>query len=170
MKECIEQKLSAVVGAPKVHRVGKRSTLNAQRSTVVHLGDRIETGDADRAEIQFRDGTTLRLNFNTTLEIPNPKYEIRNPKSRDATLQRFNASTLQRPPEVKLLVGHVWSKVQKTTNAPQFAVHTPVATALVRGTEFGLKLRNARASTNNAQRSTLNAQRSTLNAQRFLPF
>jgi len=92
-------RFAAVVGAPKVHRVGKRSTLNAQRSTVVHLGDRIETGDADRAEIQFRDGTTLRLNFNTTLEIP--KSEIRNPKSEIArrhtsTLQRFNASTAPR--------------------------------------------------------------------------
>ncbi len=129
-------KFTLAMGTPKVQHSGKRSTLDAQRSTPVCLGDRIETGDADKAEIQFNDGTTLRLSFNTTLEIPKP------------TLQRSNASTLQRPPAVELLHGQIWSKVQKATNQAEFAVHTPVATAVVRGTEFGLKLQPLLATMN----------------------
>ncbi|MBI3414094.1 MAG: FecR domain-containing protein, partial [Verrucomicrobia bacterium] len=115
---------AVAVGNPAIRRAGERSTLNAQRSTSVCFGDRIETGDADRAEIQFRDGTTLRLHFNTVVEIPNPQSEISNTKLR--------------PPEINLLRGQVWTKVQKLTNAPQYAVRTPVATAIARGTEFGL--------------------------------
>ncbi|PYI84727.1 MAG: hypothetical protein DME26_12795, partial [Verrucomicrobia bacterium] len=60
---------AVVMGKPKVQHAGKPPTLNAQSSTPVHFGDRIETGDADKAEIQFGDGTTLSLNFNTALEI-----------------------------------------------------------------------------------------------------
>ena len=146
---------AAVVGQPTVQRIGARSPLPAPRSVPVFLGDRIETHDADKAEIQFNDGTTLRLNFNTTLEIPKP--EIRNPKSRGSTLQPFDPLTLQRPPEVRLIAGHVWAKVQKTTNAPHFAVKTRVATAAVKGTEFGLKLNHGRLSTLNLQPSTLSA-------------
>ncbi|MCL4785956.1 MAG: tetratricopeptide repeat protein [Verrucomicrobia bacterium] len=102
------------------------------------MGDRIETGDADKAEIVFKDGTTLRLGFNTTLEIPNPKSQIRNPKS-----------PLSRPSEINLLRGQVWTKVQKSTNAPQYAIRTEAATAVARGTEFGVKIQRA-ASTNSS--------------------
>jgi hypothetical protein len=75
-KQIVLGKFTTVIGAPSLRHGGERSTLNAQRSTLICLGDRVETGDADRAEIQFRDGTTLRLHFNTILEIPNPKPEI----------------------------------------------------------------------------------------------
>jgi tetratricopeptide (TPR) repeat protein len=132
---------AAVVGEPTLQQGAGRSTLNAQRSTPVHLGDRLETGDADKAEIVFKDGTTLRLGFNTTLEIPNPKSEIRNPKSPPS-----------RPPEINLLRGQVWTKVQKMTNAPQYAIRTEAATAVARGTEFGVALK--RPSTLNPQPST----------------
>ena len=127
---------ATTIGTPKVQHAGKRATLGAQRSTPIYLGDRVETGDADKAEIQFKDGTTLRLSFNTRLEIPSPKSKIQNPNSAG------------RPKEIKLLLGQVWAKVQKTTNQSQFAVQTPVATATVKGTQFGLKLQRALAPTN----------------------
>jgi tetratricopeptide (TPR) repeat protein/anti-sigma factor RsiW len=138
-------KFAVVVGKPQVHRGFKRSTLPLRSGTTLWSGDRIETGDADKAEIQFHDGTTLRLSFNTTLEIPRFKAP------------RANAPALSRPSQVNLLLGQVWAKVQKTTNQAQFAVYTPVATAAVKGTEFGLKLQKAPSATLNAQRSTLNA-------------
>ncbi|MBI2926479.1 MAG: tetratricopeptide repeat protein [Verrucomicrobia bacterium] len=128
-------KFTTVIGTPTVHHAGKPSALSPQPSTMICLGDRIETGDADKAEIQFLDGTTLRLNFNTTLEIPNPKSEIRNPKSQSL-----------RPSEIHLVRGHVWAKVQPATPINQFAVHTPAATATVRGTEFGLTVQRAQGS------------------------
>ncbi len=144
---------AAVVGSPKVRHAGQHSSLDASLSTTVWLGDRIETGDADKTEIQFKDGTTLRLNFNTTIEIPKSKVrsvkEIRTPKSAPAW-----PLALSRPPEVKLLLGQVWAKVQKTTSQSQFAVQTPVATAAVKGTEFGLKVQKTHPSTLNSQPST----------------
>ncbi len=119
---------TAVVGQPTVQSAGERITRHASRITPVYLGDRIETGDADKTEIQFHDGTTLRLNFNTSLEIPG------------STVQRLNASSLQRPPEINLLRGQVWTKVHKTTNATPYAIRTHAATAVARGTEFGVRL------------------------------
>jgi tetratricopeptide (TPR) repeat protein len=133
---------AAVVGSPKVRHFGQRSTLDASLSSTVCLGDRVETGDADKTEIQFNDGTTLRLSFNTTMEIPSPKSKVQSPKS------------VGRPKEIKLLLGQVWAKVQKTTNQSQFAVQTPVATAAVKGTELGLKVQKTPPSTLNSQPST----------------
>ena len=99
---------AAVVGEPTLRHGESSLTLNAQLATPVHLGDRIETGDADKAEIVFKDGTTLRLGFNTSVEFPalNPQSSTLNPP-------------LSRPPEINLRRGQVWTKVQKTTNAPQ---------------------------------------------------
>ncbi len=128
---------TATVGEPIVRHTGQRSTLNAQRSTPVHLGDRIETGDGDRAEVQFNDGTTLRLHFNTVVEVQSSKFKVQS-----------SEATLQRPSEILLLRGQIWTKVQTLTNAPQYAVRTPVATAIARGTEFGVKLQRSPAATN----------------------
>lgn len=130
-------RFAAVTGAPTVQHRGQRSTLNPKLSTLVFLGDHIETGDADKVELQFHDGTMLRLNFNTTLEILSPKSPVRHPQSPPS-----------RPSEVKLLRGQIWSKVQKLTNATPFVVQTPVATATVKGTQFGLKLQHAVTPTN----------------------
>jgi tetratricopeptide (TPR) repeat protein len=128
-----------VMGAPKLQRNGERSTFSPRPATLVCLGDRIETGDADKAQIQFNDGTTLTLNFNTAIEIPAPKSKVHNLKSKGQ-----GPTSLGRPQEVNLLLGQIWSKVQKTTNQTVFTVHTPVATAAVKGTEFRLKVQHAR--------------------------
>jgi superkiller protein 3 len=138
-------KFAAVTGTPRVQHLGQTSLLSALPSTGIRLGDRIETGDADKTEIQFNDGTTLRLNFNTTLVIAK------------TGLQRSAGSQLQRPSQVVLLAGQVWSKVQKLTNAPGFAVETPVATATVKGTEFRLKLQKSSPSKPPNQSSKINA-------------
>jgi tetratricopeptide (TPR) repeat protein len=124
---------TALIGECMVQRAGERTRAPAQDAGIVRLGDRIETGDADQAEIQFQDGTTLRLHFNTTIELAhNPKSKIRNPKSGSG-----------RPEEIKLLQGQLWTKVQKSTKGlpSRYAVSTEAATAVARGTEFGVKVR-----------------------------
>ena len=70
---------------------------------------------------------------------------------------QLSTPLLLRPPEINLLRGQVWTKVAKLTNAPQYAIHTPVATAIAKGTEFGLKLQHSRATTN-VQSATRNPQ------------
>lgn len=124
--------ISGVSGQPTVSTGASQPPLAAGASTPIHLGDRLETGDADHLEARFLDGTTLRLGFNTAVEIRNPKSEVRTPKPPPA-----------RPGEIGLLRGRVWTKVQKTTNATQYAVVTDVATAVARGTEFGVSLQRA---------------------------
>lgn len=141
MASVVIGQFAAVVGTPKLQHNGKSSTLNAQPSTPIHLGDRIETGDADKAELVFKDGTTLRLGFNTAIEFPTLNSQRATPSSPPS-----------RPSEINLLRGQVWTKVQKSTNAPQYAIRTEAATATARGTEFGVKLQ--RPSTLNPQLST----------------
>jgi len=137
---------AAVVGQPTLQHGGQNPTPNLLPSTPIHLGDRLETGDTDKAEIVFKDGTTLRLGFNTSVELPNLNAQR-------STLN----SLLSRPPEINLLRGLVWTKVQKMTNAPQYAIRTAVATAVARGTEFGVRLEQPRSGTS----STLKPQTST---------
>lgn len=120
---------AAVVGEPKLRDWTGRSTLKPQLSTPIQFGDSIETGDADKAELMFKDGTTLRLGFNTAVAIPVPKSERRGRKS-----------SFVRPPQINLLRGQIWTKVQKLPNPPQYAIRTEAATAVARGTEFGVKL------------------------------
>lgn len=134
---------AAVVGEPVLKHNGKSSTPALNPPTPIYLGDRLETGDADKAEIVFKDGTTLRLGFNTAVEFPtlNPQSSTLNPP-------------LSRPPEINLRRGQVWTKVQKSTNAPQYAIRTEAATAVARGTEFGVKIQRA-ASTNSSAPTTV---------------
>ncbi|MBM3883099.1 MAG: tetratricopeptide repeat protein [Verrucomicrobia bacterium] len=126
--------LAAVVGQPTLHRGDSQSPRVPRPPTPIHLGDRLETGDADKAELVFLDGTTLRLGFNTAVEIGSPKSEIRSPKT-----------AVVRPGEIRLLRGQVWTQVQKTTNATPYAIRTDVATAVARGTEFGVRLQRPSA-------------------------
>ena len=138
-------RLAVVVGEPWITSGGQGTRTVAAASSSVRLGDRLETGDADRAEVQFQDGTILRLQFNTAVEISNLKSQIANLKS-----------PVPRPPEILLLRGQVWTKVQKAANgaAMPYAVRTVAATALARGTEFGVKLNrltNAPSAVGNAR-------------------
>ncbi len=123
---------ATVVGEPTLRHGGSRPTLNAQLASPVHLGDRIETGDADKAELVFKDGTTLRLGFNTAIEFPALNAQLPTPNS-----------PLSRPPEINLMRGQIWTRVQKLPNGPRYAIHTEAATAVARGTEFGVKIQKA---------------------------
>ena len=129
-------RVAQAVGAPTLSQIRQSSPRKGDPGSRVFLGDRIETGDADKAELVFKDGTTLRLGYNTVIEIPK------------LTVAKGDAkATLLRPPEIRLLRGQVWTKVQKLTNAPHYAIRTEAATAVARGTEFGVKIQRP-ASTN----------------------
>ncbi|MBE7500082.1 MAG: tetratricopeptide repeat protein [Verrucomicrobiales bacterium] len=135
---------TAVDGEPTVQHPRARAAVAVQRSTPVHLGDRIETGDADKVEVRFHDGTTLRLGFNTVVRLPENRGQRATPNAQRATPN----AQFSRPSEVRLFAGQIWTKVQTRTNAPEYAIRTDLATAVARGTEFGVKL----------QRSSLGAQ------------
>ncbi|MFI5387473.1 MAG: tetratricopeptide repeat protein, partial [Fimbriimonadales bacterium] len=172
-------KFGAVMGEPTVTVLGEKKGQNALPNMTVTTAMRIETGDADKATITFNDGTTLALNFNTTLEIPaqiasskfqglkpaipNPQSEIRNPKSVDSKQERSatrssivnGKSSIQRPPKVILKEGLVLAKVVHGKTPEQFAVATRVATALDLGTEFSLELTHERVAKKSVDKAIL---------------
>jgi tetratricopeptide (TPR) repeat protein len=86
----------------------------------------IETGDADQAEFAFLDGTTVHLDFNTTLVLG-----VEEPDAPSAT----------RPEEVLLKKGSVRVHVIPQREPARFSVATRIATAQVLGTKFSLALR-----------------------------
>jgi Flp pilus assembly protein TadD len=162
--------LAQVVGYPELHRLGEDSAFGAQVGTPMRMGDRLETGDADRAEIRFRDGTTLRLGFNTVVDlraadVQRSTFNVQRSTS-NAELPTPN-SPFTRPSEIHLLQGQIWTKVQTLTNAPEYAIRTDVATAVARGTEFGVKLQRVapNASIPNPQSPT-GSQKSEVGSQK----
>lgn len=136
--------VAEVVGAPTLRHGQGAAAIEAVRGTPVRLGDRLETGDADRAEVRFHDGTVLRLAFNTTIELPF-----------GATNQQPKPATLLRPAEVLLRQGQAWTKVAKLTNAQAYAIRTDAATAIARGTEFFVRLQRVDATSTNSPFSTV---------------
>jgi tetratricopeptide (TPR) repeat protein len=118
--------VTTVIGEPVwVGRSQTAAPLTTRQ--MIRTGDRLETGDAERLEIRFNDGTTLQLHFNTIVQIP-PAADLN------------AAPALDRPPEIQLIQGQVWTVVQKSTNGTPYAIRTDAATALALGTEFGVKV------------------------------
>ncbi|MBK8974734.1 MAG: tetratricopeptide repeat protein [Planctomycetes bacterium] len=117
---------SLVTGTPGMLVPGAGTGVQAQPGLAVPYGARVSTGDADLAELRFADGTTLRLGFNTTVELPAPR-QLGQPLPR-------------RPYEVRLTAGRILARVSHLDDEPRFAIDTPVATAEVLGTEFSLAI------------------------------
>lgn len=130
---------TTVMGKPQLYQPGGYDPIIAKPGSVFYLGSRIVTGDTDKSEIVFNDGSTIAMNFNTILEIPDTALASDNPKSKI----QIPKLSVARPPEVRLVKGQVWTKVVQGPQPHRFAVVTPVATAEALGTEFGLKLRTA---------------------------
>lgn len=131
-------KVLSVMGGPVVWQPGERKPLVAQRGTSISFGSRIETGDIDKAEVQFDDGTQISLDFNTTLVI-------------DTSLAG------RRPRELRLLAGRLMASVVHSTKESPLRVWTSLATAEVLGTRFSLELGPLNAKSE-VQRATLQVQ------------
>ncbi|MBI5707363.1 MAG: tetratricopeptide repeat protein [Armatimonadetes bacterium] len=118
-------KLDSVMGEPLVYAPGSKKGITARPGMKVAMGSTIETGDADKLELKFTDGTVLRLDFNTKIEIP---------RAGGAKV----TSSLVRPDSITLAEGRLYAMVTHHEDGAHFKVETPAATAEVLGTEFGL--------------------------------
>jgi ferric-dicitrate binding protein FerR (iron transport regulator) len=101
---------------------GIEDRLQGKGTLPLYEGDTLRTAAASQGMIQFREGIQVALNENTQLKVLS-RWE----KSRGIT--RI----------IRLQEGEVWVK---TADGPpkQLEVETPVATAIVEGTEFNLKV------------------------------
>ncbi|MDI6739816.1 MAG: FecR family protein [Candidatus Edwardsbacteria bacterium] len=93
-------------------------TEEADIGQALYAGDSIRTGKDSRAELNFSDGTVVRLGDNT-------RFFIRE-NSSDRSFQ--------------LLWGKFWAKVVKLAEKSKFEVESPTAVAGVRGTVFKVEV------------------------------
>lgn len=92
----------------------------ASLGTVLKEGDKIETKAKAKVDIQFSDGSAVRLAEKSSLEF-----------SALALNTQGNTDT-----RLSLVSGKVFAKVNKASKDDQFSVVTPTAIAGVRGTSF----------------------------------
>ncbi len=114
-----------VMGEPTWRVPGMKAPEKVLPNAPLYAGATIETGDMDKAEIRFADGTTFVMDFNTTVLLP--------PSTGGAVVAR-------RPEEITLTSGRVSVVAVHAADSAPFAVKTPVATATVVGTKFSLRL------------------------------
>jgi Flp pilus assembly protein TadD len=111
----------AISGQPTWHAAGQTRVTVAAMNQPVYAGSTVETGDMDKAEIRFADGTTVALGFNTSLVLPPDRVS-------------------RRPEEISVTSGMVSVQAIHAADSAPFAIKTPVATATVVGTRFSVQL------------------------------
>jgi tetratricopeptide (TPR) repeat protein len=105
-----------VAGEPLVRDVNGR-LIAVKRGVELRRGWIVDAGDLGSVEILLKDGSRLTLYFNTVLVL-------KGGSGRDFEMRS----------------GRIYANVTRTEGLDKFVVETPVATAEVLGTEFGLSL------------------------------
>jgi len=83
-------------------------------------GQKVKTQDESRAEIGFADGSIIRIDSNSKLDIV------------DAKKEKSGAQTAT----AKVWSGKVWANVNKMSKKTKFQIESPTAVAAVRGTVY----------------------------------
>ncbi|PKA00512.1 lipoprotein LipL45 [Leptospira levettii] len=115
--------LSAVVvfavGDSKIQHADQTEE-KAQLGALLKTGDNVVTGDNGKVDIQFADGSSIRISPKSAIDF--------------AKLSQDNAGTTDT--QIALVSGKVFAKVNKAKKEDNFTVVTPTAIAGVRGTSF----------------------------------
>lgn len=115
--------LSAVVvfavGDSKIQHADQTEE-KAQLGALLKTGDNVVTGDNGKVDIQFADGSSIRISPKSAVDF--------------ARLSQDNAGTTDT--QIALVSGKVFAKVNKAKKEDNFTVVTPTAIAGVRGTSF----------------------------------
>ncbi|MCJ7646787.1 FecR domain-containing protein, partial [bacterium] len=94
--------------------------VEAGKGMFLYEGDQLKTGPNSKAGITFANGIELKINENSTFTIQiTEEREMKN--------------------AIDLLIGEIFSKIM--VEGVKFEMHTPVAVAAVRGTEFNTKVK-----------------------------
>jgi len=122
-KEKAPEPLSAVVvfsvGDSKV-RHADQTEEKAQLGTTLAAGDNVVTGDNGKVDIQFPDGSNVRISPKSVIDF--------------SKLSQTGAGATET--QIALVSGKVFAKVSKSRKEDNFSVVTPTAIAGVRGTSF----------------------------------
>ncbi|MFH0921888.1 MAG: FecR family protein [Fibrobacterota bacterium] len=118
-------KISFFIGDVSVFKDSASGWAKAKINMPVGQGNALKTGKSSRCEVVLTDSRMLRLSENTEATVTAPE---------DA------------PAVIKAKSGSVWANVKKVVGRKStFEVSTPVATAAIRGTVFGVDCDSTKA-------------------------
>lgn len=112
-------KVTYVTGDVKVQQPGRESWKKAVNEQALRSGDKVKTLDESRGEVAFADGSIIRIDANSNLDI--------------VELGRSKAGQTA---QAKVWSGKVWASVNKASKKTKFELESPTAVAAVRGTVF----------------------------------
>ncbi len=114
--------VTSVSGRLEILPYGTEKWVEAKKGMFLYEGDQLKTGVTSRAAITFANGIELKINENSTFTIQiTEEREMKN--------------------AIDLLIGEIFSKIM--IEGVKFEMHTPVAVAAVRGTEFNTNVRKS---------------------------
>jgi hypothetical protein len=114
--------VTSISGTLEVFPHGTEKWVKARKGMFLYEGDQLKTGANSRAGITFANGIELKINENSTFTIQiTEEREMKN--------------------AIDLLIGEIFSKIM--IEGIKFEMHTPVAVAAVRGTEFNTNVRKS---------------------------
>jgi len=118
--------VTSISGTLMVLPYGTEKWVEAGKGMFLYEGDQLKTGPNSNAGITFANGIELKINENSTFTIQiTEEREMKN--------------------AIDLLIGEIFSKIM--VEGVKFEMHTPVAVAAVRGTEFNSRVREDKLTT-----------------------
>jgi len=112
-------KITFYTGEVKTQPPQKDSWKKAVMEQPLSNGEKVRSENQSRAEIAFADGSIIRIDANSTLDIVDLK--------KDKSGQQV---------EAKVWSGKVWANVNKMSKKSKFELESPTAVAAVRGTVY----------------------------------
>lgn len=113
-------KITFYTGQVEVQKPMKEDWGKALFNQPLLSGQKVKTQDDSRAEIGFADGSIIRIDSNSKLDIVDAKKDKAGAQS---------ATT-------KVWSGKVWANVNKMSKKTKFQIESPTAVAAVRGTVY----------------------------------
>ncbi|MFC2075748.1 FecR domain-containing protein [candidate division KSB1 bacterium] len=111
--------LGMYIGDIKVYKANAQSWVEATFGTALEVSDRVATGAESKAEVEFDDGSVVKVEENSILEI-----------------SRLDSQGGARQTGVRNVTGSIFANIKRVAGGT-FEVRSTTAVAAIRGTSFG---------------------------------
>ena len=122
--------ISSMKGNVKIRSANQRKFDTAYKAQMIRTGDWLKTDKNVFVAIVFLDGSMVKIQSNTEIEIKSSRITAKELKT-----------------QMYISEGQAWSKISKQNNG-EFRIKTPTAVASVKGTEFDIDFDDMSESTN----------------------
>lgn len=107
----------------RLQQPGRDDWKKAVMNESLRSGEKVKTMDESRGEVAFADGSIIRVDANSNLDII-----------------ELNKSKAGQTAQAKVWSGKVWASVNKASKKTKFELESPTAVAAVRGTVFRMSV------------------------------